>query len=200
MPYTKFEDTYGSNQPPITDLRLDFIENGVESAIEAVEDGTSFGVELADLDATTLDRSEWGDGTFFADDTNFLLVVQDGVAKKLPLEQLRSLNFFAAENISLDDTPFTWYEGVAQIICNHESAPNTITLPKLVNGLTEAHPPTTILNIGTQVTTLVAASGVTINRVSGKPLTIPPKGVAYVNPYFAIPDVATVYLAWGDLA
>lgn len=192
MPYTKFEDTYDSNQPPITDFRLDFIESGVAAAIADVEDGTSFGVDLADLpEATDDDMRPW------VDQQNYLLAVINGVAYKLPIEEL------------VKKRPGLTVTGSGSVEWSYNesgfflspTAPITLTLPILTAAeQTASFPNVQVANIGTSTIELTAASGVTINKsASLAGLKVPAKGVAYFTPYFTVEGVTTVYAAYGDL-
>lgn len=182
------DDTEVTIGDPVVGVELTVPQSGT------VWDAASLGAELADLPAVAFDDPEFSPELLV--NTTHLLVDQDGVAKKMPIEFIGMLDMRPAHTLGTGDTAWVWDEEVSDIVCYNTGAA-TITFNTV--STIGSHVPVRITRTGSGSVTLVAGTNATLNRVSGKPLTIPQYGVVFVRPYFKI-GVQTLYVLWGDLA
>ncbi|GEM_PF-3591785 len=164
------------------------------AAIADVEtDLASVGTEITDLPAATRTDASWD--PVYVNNENFVPIVQDGVAKKMPLELLTSMG--PSLGATVTGTTYIWSSNETGILCNNDS-PLVITLPTF-GSAPGLHAPIRVVSIGAGSVTLEAAGSVVINRATGLPLTLRSRySVAYFQPYFWLAGT-TLYIAYGDL-
>ncbi|MEO5628130.1 MAG: hypothetical protein ABIQ89_04570 [Candidatus Saccharimonadales bacterium] len=164
------------------------------AAIAASEtDLATVGTEITDLPTALRTDSTWA--TSYPTDQNFVPIVQNGVAKKMPLELMTTMAPAGAGSAS--GTTYTWSSGENTIVCSN-SSPLTLTLPTFASA-PGIHGPVRVMRLGTGAVTISPGSSVIINKAASLPLTLRQQySVAYFWLYFWTGGT-TVYLAWGDL-
>lgn len=166
----------------------------LSAAISDVEtDLASTGTEITDLPTATIQDASWL--TSFPSNQNYIPIVQNGVAKKMPIELLNTMEM--TTTVSVTGTSHTWAVGESVLACSNTGS-LIITLPTFAStpGL---NAPIRVMRGGTGSVTLQAGSSVVINKAASLPLTLRQQySVAYFWPYYWVGGT-TIYLAWGDL-
>lgn len=164
------------------------------AAISDVEtDLATTGTEITDLPTATRTDASWL--ATFDSNENFVPIIQDGVAKKMPLELITTMA--PSTSISVAGTSHTWAPGEHTILFT-SSSPTTVTLPTFGSHM-GLNAPVKIMRMGTGTVTLQAGSSAVINKAASLPLTLRQQfSVAYFWPYYWASGT-TVYLLWGDL-
>lgn len=164
------------------------------AAISDVEtDLASTGTEITDLPTATRTDATWV--TAITPNQSYFPIVQDGTAKKLPIELLASMD--SSISASVGGTSHTWAANERTIVCFNTS-PATITLPTFASA-PGRHEAVRVMRMGTGTVTLQAGSSVVLNKAASLPLTLRQQySVAYFWVYFWSGGT-TYYLAWGDL-
>jgi hypothetical protein len=156
-------------------------------------DIASVGTEITDLPTATIQDASWL--TAFVANQNYIPIVQNGVAKKMPIELLKTMEMTPGTSIS--GTTHTWAVGQTVLACSNTGS-LVITLPTFAS-TPGVNAPIRVMRIGTGSVTLQAGSSVVINKAASLPLTLRQQySVAFFWPFFWTGGT-TVYLAWGDL-
>lgn len=161
-------------------------------------DASSLGTDISDLPSWS--RLDTSVTTTYVDDANFVLVEQDGVGRKVPVEEFVSTEYGGTvytAPVSPATASITWERNM-QTIFSLGGGNVTVTMPNFAEE-PGSNRPLAIYRLGTGTVTLAAASGATINRISGLPLTALRYGKVEVRPYFWLNVPVTLYVASGDL-
>lgn len=164
------------------------------SAISDVEtDVTSVGTEIIDLPTALRADAAWV--TTYTENQNFFPIIQNGVAKKMPVELMATM--LASKVASVSGTTHTWTPGERIVVCTNTS-PLTLTLPGF-GSAPGMHIPVTVIRFGTGTVTIAGGSNTVVLKKASQPLTLAATysvaefmPITYINPN-------TVYLVWGDL-
>lgn len=170
------------------------VSTAVAAAIaDAEADIASVGTEITDLPTATRLDSSWS--TNYSSNQNYMPIIQNGVAKKMPLELMTTMAPVAVTSVT--GIAHTWASGEQVLACGN-SGSLTITLPNL--GATPGiHAPIRVMRLNTGSVSLSAGSSVIINKATTTTNLRAQYSVAFFMPYLSFGG-NTLYLAWGDLS